>query len=159
MIFARLLKQPKPNMAKHRPKWHRIKVHRSYTVDEAARELGIVEGTVRRWLKGGELPYLNDQKPALILGVSLRAFGQNRTKSKVICKPYEFYCFKCRAPRVAAGNMADFVQRSPKSGNLRAICACDTIMNKNVSQSSLQALAEVLDIAMHQAPEHLVKWR
>ena len=142
-------------MAKHRPKWHRIKIHRSYKVDEAARELAIAKGTVRRWLKDGELPYLNDQKPALILGVSLNAFGQNRTKSKVKCKPYEFYCFKCRNPKAAAGNMADFVQRSPKSGNLKAICECGTIMNKNVSMSTLKALAAVLDIAIPQPPEHL----
>ena len=144
-------------MARHRPKWHRIKVHRSYTVDEAARELGVSKGTVSRWLKDGELPFLNDQKPALILGGSLKAFGQNRTKAKTKCKPHEFYCFKCRAPKVAAGNMADFVQRSPKSGNLKAICGCGTIMNKNVSKASLQALAAVLDITICQAPEHLVK--
>ena len=144
-------------MAKHRPKWHRIKVHRSYTVDEAARELGIAKGTVRLWLKGGELPYLNDQKPALILGASLKAFGQNRAKSKVKCKPYELYCFKCRAPRAAAGNMADFVQRSPKSGNLKAICECGTIMNKNVSMATLQTLQAILDITIYQAPDHLVE--
>ena len=118
-------------MARHRPKWHRIKVHRSYTVDEAARELGIDKGTMRRWLKDGELPYLDDQKPALILGVSLKVFGQNRTKAKIICKPHEFYCFKCRAPKVAAGNMADFVPRSPKSGNLKAICGCGHRIERN----------------------------
>ena len=144
-------------MAKHRPKWHRIKVHRSYTVEEAARELGVSKGTVRRWMKDGELPYLNDQKPALILGVSLKAFGQNRTKSKVKCKPHEFYCFKCRTPKAGAGSMADFVQRSPKSGNLKAICECGTIMNKNVSKATLQSLEAILAIVMHQAPEHLVK--
>ena len=144
-------------MARHRPKWHRIKVHRSYTVDEAARELGIDKGTMRRWLKDGELPYLDDQKPALILGTSLKTFGKNRTKAKIKCKPHEFYCFKCRAPKVAAGNMADFVQRSPKSGNLKAICECGTIMNKNVSKASLQTLEAVLDITICQAPEHLVK--
>ncbi len=141
----------------YRPKWHRIKVHRSYTVDEAARGLGIAKGTVRRWLKDGALPYLNDQKPALILGVALRAFGQNRTKSKIKCKPHEFYCFKCRVPKLAAGNMADFVQRSPKSGNLKAICECGTIMNKNVSKATLQTLQTILDITICQAPEHLVE--
>ena len=144
-------------MAKHRPKWHRIKVHRSYTVDEAARELSISKGTVRRWLKDGELPFLDDQKPALILGVSLKAFGQDRNKSKVKCKAHELYCFRCHSPRTAAGNMADFVQRSPKSGNLKAICECGTIMNKNVSMVTLQSLKAVLDIAIHQAPEHLVE--
>ena len=142
-------------MAKHRSKWHRIKIHRSYTVDEAARELGVSKGTVRRWLKDGELPFLDDQKPALILGVSLKAFGRTRTDSKIKCKAHEFYCFRCRSPRTAAGEMADFVQRSPKSGNLKAICECGTIMNKNMSMATLQSLKAVLDIAIHQAPEHL----
>ena len=144
-------------MAKHRPKWHRIKEHRSYTVDETARALGVAKGTVRLWLKGGELPYLNDQKPALILGVSLKTFGQNRSKSKVKCEPDEFYCFRCRVPRLAAGNMADFVQRSPKSGNLKAICECGTIMNKNVSMATFQTLRAILEITIYQAREHLVE--
>ena len=142
-------------MAKHRPQWQRIKVHRNYTVDETARALGIAKGTVRRWLKGGELPYLNDQKPALILGTSLKAFGKSRAKPKIKCKLHEFYCFKCRAPKTAAGKMVDFVQRSPKTGNLKAICECGTIMNKHVSNARLQALAAVFDIAMRQADEHL----
>ena len=144
-------------MAKHRPKWHRIKVHRSYTVDEAARALGIAKGTVRRWLKDGELPYLSDQKPVLILGASLKAFGQSRNTPKVKCKPYELYCFKCRAPSAPAGNMAEYHPRTPKSGNLKAICGCGTIMNKNVSKTTLQALEAVLDITIYQAPEHLVE--
>ena len=144
-------------MAKHRPKWHRIKVHRSYAVDEVARALGVAKGTVRLCLKGGELPYLNDQKPALILGVSLKAFGQNRAKSKVKCQPDEFFCFKCRVPKSAAGNVADFVQRSPKSGNLKAICECGTIMNKNVSMATFQTLRAILEITIYQAREHLVE--
>ena len=144
-------------MAKHRPKWHHIKVHRSYTVEEAARKLGISECTLRRWINNGELPCLNEQKPALILGVSILAFGRNRTKSKIKCEQYEFYCFKCRGPRTAAGSIADFVQRSPKSGNLKAICGCGTIMNKNMSLATLQTLRAILDITICQAPEHLVK--
>ena len=144
-------------MPKHRPKWHRIKVHRSYTVDEVARALGVAKGTVRLWLKHGELPYLNDQKPALILGVTLKAFGQNRAKSKVKCKPDQFFCFKCRVPKSAAGNVSDFVQRSPKSGNLKAICECGTIMNKNVSMATFQTLRAILEITIYQAREHLVE--
>ena len=144
-------------MAKHRPKWHRIKAHRNYTVDEAARKLGISKGTVRRWHKNDGLHCVDDQKPALFLGTIIKAFGQRHIKLKIKCKAHELYCFKCRGPRAAAGNMADFVQRSAKSGNLKAICECGTIMNKNVSMATLQSLKAVLDIAIHQAPEHLVK--
>ena len=144
-------------MAKHRPKWHRIKIHRNYTVSETAEELGVYEGTIRRWHNNHGLPCIDDRKPKLFLGLSLKTFGQTRTESTIKCKAHELYCFSCRSPRTAAGNMADFVQRSPKSGNLKAICECSTIMNKNVSMSTLKALAAVLDIAIHQASEHLVK--
>ena len=144
-------------MAKHRPKWHRIKANRNYTVDEAARELGVAKGTLRRWQKGGELPCLDDRKPALFLGSIIKAFGLSRSKLKIKCQPHQFYCFKCRKPKHAAGNIADFVQRSPKSGNLKAICECGTIMNKNVSVATMLELQAVLDITIHQAPGHLVE--
>lgn len=46
--------------------WSRVKVHRSYTVDEAARLLGVTKGTIRRWIGAG-LPAITDRKPFLIL--------------------------------------------------------------------------------------------
>ena len=143
-------------MAKHRPKWQRVKIHRSYTVEEAANVLEIDKGTIRRWVKEKGLPILGDRKPALIHGTSLKAFGKDRSKTKVKCKPHEFYCFRCKTPRSPAGNMADYIARTPKSGNMKAICEhCDTIMNKHVSNSSLAALGKVLDLSIHLAPEHL----
>ena len=146
-------------MSGRRPKWHKIKLHRSYTIDEAARVLETSKGTIRRWVKENGLPILEDRKPALIHGSSFKVFGQARTKSKIIkCKPHEFYCFRCKVPRSPAGSMADFIARTPKSGNLKAICeACDTIMNKHVSNTSLPALGSVLDLSIHLAPEHLVE--
>jgi excisionase family DNA binding protein len=145
-------------MAKHRPTWQRVKIHRSYTVEEAAYILDIAKGTIRRWVKEKGLPILGDRKPALIHGSSLKAFIQGRSNSKVKCKLDELYCFRCKAPRSPAGGMADFVARTPKSGNLKAICeTCDTIMNKHVSKTSLPALGEVLDLSIHLAPEHLVE--
>ena len=145
-------------MSGHRPKWPRIKRHRSYTIEEAALTLETSKGTVRRWVKDKGLPILGDRMPALIHGSSLRAFGQARSKLTVKCKPHEFYCFKCKAPRLPAGSMADFIARTPKSGNLKAICeACDTIMNKHVSNTSLPALGKVLDLSIHPAAEHLTE--
>ena len=145
-------------MAKHRPKWHLVKIHRSYTIDEVACTLGISKGTVRRWVKEKGLPTIGDRKPALIHGGSLKTFGHERSKLKVKCKPHEFFCFSCKAPGLAAGNMADYVARTPKSGNLKAICSiCETIMNKHVSTANLPALAKFLDISIHHGPEHLVE--
>jgi excisionase family DNA binding protein len=145
-------------MSKHRPKWQRVKIHRSYTVEEAANVLEIDKGTIRRWVKEKGLPILGDRKPALIHGTSLKAFGNDRSKPKVKCKPDEFYYFRCKTPRSPAGNMADYIARTPKSGNMKAICEhCDTIMNKHVSNTSLPALGKVLDLSIHLAPEHLVE--
>ena len=143
-------------MSGRRPKWQRIKLHRSYTVEEVAATLETSKGTIRRWVKENGLPILEDRKPALIHGSSLKTFGQARSKSMVKCKIHEFYCFRCKIPRSPAGSMADFTARTPKSGNLKAICeTCDTIMNKHVSNTSLPALGKVLDLSIHLAPEHL----
>ena len=53
-----------------RKRQHRrmVKIHRSYTVDEAARGLGVAKGTVRRWLNSGKLSAIEGLRPALILG-------------------------------------------------------------------------------------------
>ncbi len=145
-------------MATHRPKWHRVKLHRNYTVEEAASTLEVSKGTIRRWVKRQELPTIEARKPILIHGSDLKGLGQRRKKSKVTCKPHEFYCFSCKAPQSPAGNMADFFPRTSKSGNLKALCGeCETIMNKHVSRTHLPALAIVLDISEHQAAEHLVE--
>lgn len=142
-------------MAKHRPKWHRIKSHRSYTVDEAARALGVCKGTIRRWLKAGLL-FLDDQKPVLIRGQDLKAFGKSRVKPKQKCQLHECYCFRCKAPREAAGGMADYVPLTATNGNLKALCAvCHSMMCKRASKASLPALMAILDVTVRQAGERL----
>ena len=40
-------------MGRRRPNWRRIKLHRNYTVEEAADALGKHPHTVRGWLKEG----------------------------------------------------------------------------------------------------------
>jgi hypothetical protein len=142
-------------MAKHRPQWRLIKIHRNYTVDEAARALNVAKGTVRRWLKDG-LTHLNDQKPALILGRDLKAFGASRTNKKQECLLHECYCFKCRKPRAPALDMAEYVPLSARGGNLRAFCShCETIMHKGIAKSALAALEAVLEVSICQASERL----
>ena len=100
---------------------HRIKMHRSYSVDEAARILGKAKGTVRRWLKGG-LPAVNDQKPSLILGEDIIEFLTLQKAPAKKCTLFECYCVKCRTPRRPAGDIAEYVPITPKTGNLRALC-------------------------------------
>lgn len=60
-------------MARRRANRRAIKLHYSYTSEEAAMMLGVSKGSVRRWLKDG-LPHLTDQRPYLILGDDLREF-------------------------------------------------------------------------------------
>ena len=78
-----------------RPNWRGIKIHRNYEVGEAARDLRVCKGTVRRWIKSG-LPTLTDRKPMLILGEDLIAFHKARTGKRQTCQPNECYCVKCR---------------------------------------------------------------
>jgi hypothetical protein len=128
-----------------------VKIHRNYTVDEAARALDVGKITVRRWIKRG-LPVLTDQKPMLILGSDLAQF---RTKDKAPAQPceiFECYCVKCRAPKRPAGDMAEFVLLSPTMGNLRAICpTCGTLMHKRMKRAALEALSGILDVTFAQA--------
>src|SRR4051812_2339386 len=128
-----------------------VKLHRSYTVEEAARTLRVCKGTVRRWVKSG-LPAIKDQKPVLILGGDLGDFLKARAAIKTRCKAHECYCVKCRAAREPAGAMAEFVPLTATSGNLRALCpVCTTLMHKRIATASLNDLRRVLDVAVTQA--------
>jgi len=131
-----------------KPSRHRIKMHRSYSVDEAARLLGKAKGTVRRWLKGG-LPAVNDQKPSLILGEDLIEFLAQRKAPAQKCTLYECYCVKCRAPRRPAADMAEYVPLTPKTGNLRALCPiCFSLMHKRIRLDALEAVRSVLTVTL-----------
>lgn len=128
------------------------KMHRNYTVEEAADLYGVFKNTVRNWIKAG-LPVLDDKRPMLILGSDLAAFHQaRRKKNKQMCKPGEIYCICCRAPKTPAGNMADYQIVTVKIGNLQAICPdCDRIINRRVSLAKLEQVRGNLDISMPQA--------
>lgn len=130
-----------------------VKLHRNYTVDEAARVLGVAKGTVRRWLKSG-LPAIADRKPILILGADLNDFLDRRASPRQRCRPDECFCFSCRAPRKAAFGAAEYFPITATGGNLRALCIeCTTVMRKRVSLAKLDALKAVLAVTIVQADE------
>jgi hypothetical protein len=123
-----------------RPDWRGIKSHRSYTVEEAARGIGVAKGTVRRWIKQG-LPSITDKKPALVLGADLIEFHRLQKKPKQSCLPHECYCVKCRKPRSPAGGMAEYVPLTATSGNLRAICPdCLKLMYRRVANRNVSTI-------------------
>lgn len=129
-----------------------VKIHRSYTVDEAARALGVAKGTIRRWLTSAKLSAVEGLRPALILGSEIACFLDKRQKPKQVCALQECYCLTCRAPREPAGGMADIILHANGGGNLRALCAvCSGIMHKRVSGTAIPALQAILDVAIQQA--------
>jgi hypothetical protein len=126
----------------------RIKRHRNYTVDEAARALEVAKGTVRQWIKKG-LPVLAEQRPTLILGGDIIDFLVARRLPKRRCALHECFCFSCREPRSPAFDAVEYHSLSATSGNLRALCSvCATVMHKRLSASRLDALKQILEVAI-----------
>jgi DNA-binding XRE family transcriptional regulator len=88
-------------------KHRRIKIHRSYTVEELADTLGVHKNTVRSWIKSGLSP-TDDRRPSILRGVDVATFlNSRRQASKRPCGPGEMYCFKCRTAKTPDGLMAD----------------------------------------------------
>ena len=129
-----------------------VKLHRNYTVEEVALLFGIHKNTVRSWLKAG-LEVNDGKRPVLILGKHLSSFlSHRRIKNKRKCAPGELYCVRCRAPKPAAGQMADYIPITTTLGNLVAICPdCSLMMNRRVSLTRLGLLGTGLTITVQQA--------
>jgi hypothetical protein len=136
----------------------RVKIHRSYTVEEVARLFEVHKNTVRAWLKSG-LQQIDDRRPTLLLGRQLASFLHARREHKrQRCRPEELYCFRCRAPRTSAARRADYLPITPSSGNLRAICSeCGTRMYRRVSFRKLATAVGDLQVALPQGPQRIVE--
>jgi Zn-finger protein len=145
-------------MKKHQPNHQLVKIHRNYTVEEIAILFGIHKNTVRNWVKGG-LPVIDDKRPMLIRGCDLVEFLKaRRAKNKRPCKPGQFYCLRCRAPKYPAGDMADYKPVTEKFGNLIAICPdCNAIMNQRVSLARIGRIGGKIDISFEEAQRHLIE--
>jgi excisionase family DNA binding protein len=81
-----------------RPNYRAVKIHRSYTVDQAAATIGFAKGTVLRWVSSGALPALTDQRPYLILGVDLKSYLLSCRPKKQKSLPHQFYCMNFAHP-------------------------------------------------------------
>lgn len=139
-------------MGRRKINFRRIKVHASYTVEEAARATGAHKNTVRQWIKDG-LSVVDDKRPLLILGSVLKQFLKNRRASRRRpCGSTQCYCFRCREPRTPDGNIADYSPITSSSGNLIAICpVCEGLMYRRVGRDGLVRLSGVLEITVRQA--------
>jgi hypothetical protein len=117
---------------------NRVKLHRSYSVDELARCLDVHKNTVLHWQANGLEP-IDKCRPVLFQGAAVRRFlTQRNPNRKQPCSPGRLYCFRCRSPRAPALGMVDFVPLRPGSGNLRAFCeCCKTIMHRRVRETEI----------------------
>jgi len=124
-----------------------IKANKSYRIDELADVAGVSIPTVRNWLKSG-MPCVDDNRPTMIMG--FHALDFLITRKANLKRPMalgEFYCLRCKAPRMPLGGMADYVPSSATAGRLKAICeVCECPCNRNISASKLPEFSRVLDV-------------
>ena len=135
-----------------RPNAKRAKIHRNYTVEEAAATLGVHVQTVRRWNKQG-LPVVEGRGPTLFLGRALREFLEARSAArKNPSGPGEMFCVRCRAPRRPEGGIVDYWPKTPTYGELEGICpSCSGMIYRRVSRARLAECAGSLDISFREA--------
>ena len=134
----------------------RVKIHRNYTIAEAAVVLGVHKHTVSRWIAAG-LPTTDDKRPFLVHGNDVRAFLRAREPDKQTCRPGEFFCLRCKAPRRPAGDMADYSPQTSERGMLTGICpVCDTLIHRAASLATVEQKAGGLNVAFQRAERRLV---
>lgn len=137
---------------------NRVKIHRNYTVEEAASLLGVHKNTIRTWIKNG-LPVCDERRPTLILGTQLRGYLQQKRKSrKSKCRIDEMYCMKCRSPRRPAADMVDLLPVSASANRLTGLCpVCSSLMNRFASDASLERIKQKLDVLIPESLQHINK--
>jgi MerR HTH family regulatory protein len=134
-------------MRRRLPNPRRVKTHRSYTIDDAARLFGCHRNTIRHWQKQGLKP-IDGRRPVVFEGLTLAAFLEARRGARRRrLKPGEIYCLPCRAPKEPAGAMAEYVPVTEGRGNLRGICpTCDRLIHRMVSRAQVEAVRGNLNV-------------
>ncbi len=134
-------------MGKRAPNPRRVKIHRSYSVDDAAQLFGCHRNTIRHWQKLGLKP-VDGKRPVVFEGLTLAAFLEARRGARQRrLKPGEIYCLPCRAPKEPAGDMAEYVPLTDTRGNLRGICpTCGRLIHRVVSRARIEADCGKMDV-------------
>jgi hypothetical protein len=133
----------------------RVKLHHSYTISELSARIGAHKHTICRWIAAG-LQTTDAKRPLLVHGADFRAFLKAREPIKQPCQLGEFYCFRCRAPRRPALNMADYHPRTPLKGQLSGICSgCEQMIYRATTLAKLGQIGRHLDIAFPKAQQRI----
>jgi len=144
-------------MGRH-PTARRVKIHRIYTVWEAAETLGCHRQTVIRWIKDKGLPADTNSRPWLIKGSDLRTFlGLRRAARRCRLAIHQLFCLGCKGAREPAGKIADYHHDTPKTGMLKALCPeCFCVMNKKIRRRDLEQIRARIDITVQKAVPRLM---
>jgi hypothetical protein len=143
-------------MSRRRLNPRRPKIHRTYSVEEAATLCKVHRNTVRQWIKHG-LPTIDSRRPILILGRDLAAFLlDRRAKRRRPCAPGEIYCVRCRVPKRPAGDMAEYQPLTETSGNLMGLCpTCEAFIYRRVNRQQLDQVWGHFEVTFTQAGAHI----
>ena len=143
-------------MRGRRPNPKLAKIHRTYSIDEAAKLFGVHRNTVRLWIKRG-LPCIDSHRPTLISGQHLADFVRvRRSQNKRPCQAGEIYCMRCREPRQPANQQAVYRPLTAATGNLIGLCpTCSSRMFRRVSFSNLALVSGPLRITFSDPQEHI----
>ncbi len=130
-----------------RYKMRGIKANKIYRIEELADTVCVTPPTVRNWLRDG-MQQIDANRPTMIMGSQALAYlSARKAASKQPMAAGEFYCLRCKAPRVPFGAMADYLPTTATSGRLKALCGvCNCPCNRNVRACDLTAISKVLVI-------------
>ncbi|NOX94633.1 MAG: helix-turn-helix domain-containing protein [Alphaproteobacteria bacterium] len=135
-----------------------ISIHRSYPAKDIADALRVHKGTVLRWIRNGDLKPIDDGRPILVQGKTLRAYLEWRKPKKQKCATDEWYCLKCREPRHAAFEEGEIVSANRRTCNVRALCCwCATVMHKRFSIPTLSDLTASVRLSAQHHLKHLIE--
>lgn len=110
-----------------------MKIHRSYTVTDIVRVLGVHPNTALHWIRGG-LPTIDRSRPFMVQGRALKEFLSKRERDrKQPCAQDEMYCLRCRAPRKWLAESAARRQFGAHDVRLFGNCSvCGTVMYRRL---------------------------
>jgi hypothetical protein len=102
------------------------------------------------------VPTTDAKRPLLIHGAELRAFFNARKPIKQKCRPGEFYCLSCKAPKRPAFDMAQYTPSTPSRGLLSGFCpTCERPIYRAVSLATIEQKLGGLKVALPIAERRL----